>query len=196
MANHGSARARFKRTIAALAATAGSLLGIAAAIAQQPPQLTVEVGRCVVLEAPDERFACYEAAVAAAKAQPRAAATTQTPASASASPVPPPAARVVELAGAPAAQTAVAAPKENDRRAERRREPEFEEFSSTIATLRETVPYAFLITLDNGQVWRQVQPKPYQLRTGQGVRLYSTGWRGSRLEADGVPGFIQVERVK
>jgi hypothetical protein len=34
------------------------------------------------------------------------------------------------------------------------------------------------------------------LRSGYRVRLYSTGWGPSyRLEADKVPGFIQVERV-
>jgi len=59
------------------------------------------------------------------------------------------------------------------------------------------VPNTLLITLDNGQVWRQTQPEPYPLRVGHDVRLYSTNWGGAyRLTAANLHGNIQVERVR
>jgi hypothetical protein len=54
-----------------------------------------------------------------------------------------------------------------------------------------------LITLDNGQVWRQKVPKWYPLQPGQQVTLYPTKWGGSfRLTAENLKSFIQVERVR
>jgi hypothetical protein len=219
MANHQGARARSEQTIAAFAAIVASLLGTTAAIAQEPGELTVDVGKCAVLESPEARFACYEAAVDAAKENPRAATTPRNP---NADVAPPPAEptdrRVEEAAVAPAAQNGTAAqsprpaPKivplegrdtepqprtERNARTHRAERNPGVELSGTVAGLRETVPNAVLITLDNGQVWRQNQPKAYPLRTGHKVRLYSTAWGASyRLESDSVPGFIQVERVK
>ena len=66
-----------------------------------------------------------------------------------------------------------------------------------VVELRETVPNAYLITLDNGQVWRQTQPKyDYSLRPGSDVRIYSSRWRSFRLTSPQLSGYIQVERVR
>ena len=68
---------------------------------------------------------------------------------------------------------------------------------ATITALRETVPNAYLITLDNGQVWLQNHPQEYLLQPGQRVTLRATRWGHSyRLSGDSLNGFIQVERVR
>lgn len=67
---------------------------------------------------------------------------------------------------------------------------------ATIVELRETVPSAFLITLDNGQVWRQTVPKLYPLREGDRVRIYFSRWRAYRLTSEELKGFIQVDRAR
>jgi hypothetical protein len=75
-----------------------------------------------------------------------------------------------------------------------------EESSSIVAVvtaLKETVPNAYLITLDNGQVWRQSSPQRFSLETGQQVTLSRTKWgQAYRLSAEGLHGFLQVERVR
>jgi hypothetical protein len=71
-----------------------------------------------------------------------------------------------------------------------------DESIGTIVALRETTPDKYLITLDNGQVWRQVATKRYRLQTGMDVRIYP-GWGNSlRLTAVDANGFIQVERAR
>jgi hypothetical protein len=71
------------------------------------------------------------------------------------------------------------------------------EIVATVTELRETVPNAWLITLDNGQVWRQSIPQRFALKPGQRVTLHGTKWGASyRLSADALHGFIQVERVR
>jgi hypothetical protein len=59
------------------------------------------------------------------------------------------------------------------------------------------VPDAWLITLDNGQVWRQTYPQAYALRPGVRVTLRPSRWGGAfRLTGDGMNGYIQVEKVR
>jgi len=71
------------------------------------------------------------------------------------------------------------------------------EIVATVTELHETVPNALLITLDNGQVWRQNIPQRFALKPGQRVTLHGTKWGSSfRLSADALNGFIQVERVR
>ena len=68
---------------------------------------------------------------------------------------------------------------------------------ATVTELHETVPNAWLITLDNGQVWRQNVPQRFALKTGQRVTLRGSKWGASyRLSAEALNGFIQVERVR
>lgn len=75
-------------------------------------------------------------------------------------------------------------------------QPEVQEIEAVVTALRETVPNSWLITLDNGQVWRQTVPKNYELRQGSPVRIYYSRWRAYRLTNDTLKGFIQVERVR
>ena len=53
------------------------------------------------------------------------------------------------------------------------------------------------ITLENGQVWKQVIDKRYELRAGQTVRIYPTRWGSDyRLSVEDLNGFIQVQRIE
>ena len=61
---------------------------------------------------------------------------------------------------------------------------------------KQTVPNSYLITLDNGQAWRQTVPKYYPLQAGHPVRVYYSKWRSYRLTNDTLKGFIQFERVR
>jgi hypothetical protein len=73
------------------------------------------------------------------------------------------------------------------------------ELHSTISKLKETRPGRYLITLENGQVWRQmVAEERYRLRVGHNVRIYPTRWakKSFRLSAEVLKGSIQVERVR
>ena len=58
-------------------------------------------------------------------------------------------------------------------------------------------PSGWIITLDKGQVWRQMIGKRYDLRNGQEVRIYPSAWgKAYRLSAEDNSGFIQVERIR
>ena len=82
------------------------------------------------------------------------------------------------------------------RGSDRKEEQPPADIEARIAELRETVPNAYLITLDNGQVWRQTVPKAYPLQAGHPVRIYYSRWRSYRLTNDTLKSFIQVERVR
>ena len=137
------------------------------ALAQESSNLTVDVADCVKLERPEERLACFERQVAEAEQARRPAGRAESPA---------------ELPIA----------------AERRREPRAsQEFAATIVDLRESIPDNYLITLENGQVRRQMRPKRYPLQPGYEVRIYSSRWGNSyRLSSPILNGFVQVERVR
>lgn len=152
---------------------------IAQAAAAQSDRLTVEVGECVNLPTPEQRLACFEAQVEAARSAPAAAPVTTTIA-------------------VPAA-TSTAPPEFGfrERPQDRADAPPPPEVHAKVAELRETVPNAFLITLDNGQVWRQTRADPYlSLRVGQDVRIFFSRWRTYRLDSPQMRGFLNVERVR
>jgi hypothetical protein len=159
-------------------------------VAQESAPVSVDVSPCVKLTTPEERLACFEAQVeAAGAAQPAGAASGAGAAAAGAAPA----------AGAAAAGATAAGP--STASAGRARAPDDAEeappdIHATIAALRETVPNSYLITLDNGQVWRQTVPDIYPLRTGMSVRIYYSRWRAYRLTAPDLRGFIQVERAR
>ena len=154
--------------IAGLAAIVGSAATIGIAAAQAPgASVSVDVSECVKLTTPEERLACFEAQVESAKTAPPTPAANGSQSSGAA-----------EFGG------------EGDE------EPEVAEIQARITDLRETVPHAYLITLDNGQVWRQTVPKNYGLREGIPVRIYYSRWRAYRLTNEQLKSFIQVERVR
>jgi hypothetical protein len=76
-------------------------------------------------------------------------------------------------------------------------EKDLVELHSTVSKLKEYLPQRFLITLENGQVWRQMVGERYRLKVGYKVRIYPNRWGKSfRLSAEELKGFIQVERVR
>ena len=146
----------------------GCLAAAHAATAQETDNVTVDVGECTDLESPEERFACYEARVEAELRK-------RDPAAVAAG-----AERPADAA--PPAQTTDEEPRE---------------IVSTVAAFRETVPNSYVITLENGQVWRQTFAERYSLRVGQSVTLSPTRWgKRFRLSAEGSNSNIQVERVR
>jgi hypothetical protein len=181
--------------------------------AAQGERLTVDVGDCVDLPTPEQRLACFEAQVEAARgaqtapAAPASAATRTAPAPASSAAPATSAAPAAAATNAAAPTTTIEAPAATstapadfgfpERPEEREDAPPPPEVRAKVAELRETVPNAFLITLDNGQVWRQTRPDPYlSLRIGQDVRIFFSRWRTYRLDSPQMRGFLQVERVR
>jgi hypothetical protein len=152
----------------ALTVVIGCGLGIEAARPQDASSVTVEVGECVNLPSPEERFACYERQVEVART---------APATAPRAPGPQPDGATVAAPGNDATDS--------------------QEFVATVTDLRQTVPNSYVITLDNGQVWRQTYAEWYPLRPGLKVRLRPSRWGGTfRLSADQHQGYIQVKRVR
>jgi hypothetical protein len=99
------------------------------------------------------------------------------------------AAAVAAAAAATAAAEAAAAVEDPDYTAG--------EIIAHIAAIREIEPDAYLITLDNGQIWRQNVPKRYLLRPGAEVHLQPSPWGSSyRLTDPDVGNYIQVKRIE
>lgn len=72
-----------------------------------------------------------------------------------------------------------------------------DELHDSIAELLMARPNQWLIRLASGQVWEQVHPKRLNLREGDEVRIYPTGWGDNfRLETPRLDGYIQVLRVE
>ena len=198
-------------TLTGIAAASVAALAIGGRIeparAQQEGRpVTVEVSQCLEIESPEERLACFEKSVDTAIQQgsaPPAPAPAPAPATATApAPTPEAPTPATATAPAPAAATAPAPASASDyppiagsqRAAPAESRPDI---VSTIVELRETVPNAYMITLANGQVWRQMRPKIYRLRVGHSVRIYPTHWGSSfRLTVEELRSYIQVERVQ
>jgi hypothetical protein len=150
---------------------AAVVVASAAVIQLGVAQVSVDVSDCVELTKPEDRLACFEAQVEAARDAP-------------------PAQRAPGAGG-----TAAGGSASSGRDAESRSETQ-EDIVAKVTELRETVPQAYLITLDNGQVWRQTVPEFYPLRQGSDVRIYVSRWRAYRLTSPVLRGHIQVERVR
>jgi hypothetical protein len=53
------------------------------------------------------------------------------------------------------------------------------------------------VTLESGQVWRQMLSKRYPIKVGETVTIRPTRWGSAyRLTSERVSGFIQVQRIK
>jgi len=71
------------------------------------------------------------------------------------------------------------------------------ELIARVAEIRELGLNRFLITLENGQAWEQMETKRFALAEGDEVRIYSTRWGNSyRLSSQSHNGFIQVQRLR
>jgi hypothetical protein len=70
------------------------------------------------------------------------------------------------------------------------------ELIDTVASVREINASMLEVTLQGGQVWRQMISKRYPLREGDEVTIRPTIWGQSyRLTAKRLEGFIQVQRI-
>ncbi len=222
MAIRKGAFVRARGGAAALVVTVGTAVAWTAAFgdaaAETRESLEVDVSGCVELDSPEERFACYERSVEAAQ---RERSGASSPASRAAEPARTGAARssgasidvsrsrAAAAARGPASSQAAEEAAIVEREITLRSEADFgkpareredaarQEMLSTISALRETVPNTYLITLENGQVWRQMEAKRYRLQVGDSVRVYPSRWGSSyRLSVEGLNGFIQVERIR
>jgi type IV secretory pathway VirB10-like protein len=87
---------------------------------------------------------------------------------------------------------------------ERERDEEAEKEQQAANTMHAKVaeldfykPDVLTITLDNGQIWRQLYARRHNLREGDAISIYQSGWgKQFRLEAERFNGFIQVERLR
>jgi hypothetical protein len=71
------------------------------------------------------------------------------------------------------------------------------ELIATVAELKELNRNRFIITLENGQAWEQMETKRFVLAEGDEVRIYPTRWGGSyRLSSQSHRGYIQVQRLR
>ena len=71
-----------------------------------------------------------------------------------------------------------------------------DELFDVIADIDTYRPNMFNITLASGQIWRQTHARRYNLRIGDSVRIYPSGWGDDyRLETERLSGFIQVNRL-
>lgn len=199
-----------------LHATAALLLGLVATVparAQDAPVL-IDASICMRFETSVERLVCFEEQAKAAAGtstgsqsnlpvlridRSAPAATTERAAPAPAAPAPPAAATGGAQPAAPVASNPAdpdadfGLPESRDERDKRNNR----ELFGTIESIRELSPNRYLITLTNGQVWRQMRADHYNLRAGHKVRIYPTRWGSSyRLTVEELKGFIQVERIR
>lgn len=199
-----------------LRATTALLIALVATVpatAQDAPVM-IDASICMRFETSVERLVCFEEQAKAAAGTSTAsqgslpvlridrsapAATTGPAAPAPITPAPQaattsgaqPAAPVAGTATDPEASFGLAESREDrDKRNNR-------EMFGTIESLRELSPNRYVITLTNGQVWRQMRADLYNLRAGHQVRIYPTRWGSSyRLTVEELKGFIQVERIR
>lgn len=171
------------------------------ASSQETGGVTVDVDACIALETEAARLECFASRVEAAVKAREAAVADEADAA-------------IEARAAEQDQRSEGAdPARRERRAQQRADTAADrpdeasrpeagdvqagEFSGTIVALSERVPEAYVITLDNGQIWEQTDPKRYPLRPGLEVTIRPTRWGPSyRLTGDGAGGYIQVRRVQ
>lgn len=71
-----------------------------------------------------------------------------------------------------------------------------QELVDTVAAVKPLGQNMLEVTLESGQVWRQMISKRYPVNVGDTVTIRPTSWGSSyRLTSERISGFIQVERV-
>lgn len=176
-------------TRARAAITAAALLSAVAAaepaLGQDRSEVTVDVERCLNLESAEERQACFGAEVNQVL-QDRGSGETDRATEDNERDRGRESRDRVSSAAEPSIASAAEEPDSAD-----------DEYFGTIVEMREYMPSAYIIRLDNGQVWEQTEPKQYPLRPGLKVRIYPTRWGiRYRLHGMGSGGHIQVRRVQ
>jgi hypothetical protein len=186
------------------------LITVATFAANDTPELIMDGGPCLDLVRPIERLTCFEEQARVAQQRPAVSMPQQNlpvvsiPRNASSQSVQP----AQQVQPQPAAETPQPAesarvitngsleanfglPEERDKKAQAN------ELTARVAEIKEFDRNRSLITLDNGQVWEQVNSKRFPLEEGDEVRVYSTRWGNSyRLASLSRKGFIQVQRLR
>lgn len=166
--------------------------GLQPVYGQASGRVTVDVGPCVDLESAAERLACFDArsdAVLEARGG-SSSAEAAVPDAESDDP------RADEPAATVPGRRARSLAEPQVTEAVRQSEAAGDEYLGTIAAVRERLPQSFIITLENGQVWQQTEPKRYPLRPGLEVRIYRSRWGDYRLSGADTGSFIRVQRVR
>jgi hypothetical protein len=186
------------------------LITVATFAADDTPELIMDGGPCLDLVRPIERLTCFEEQARAAQQRPAASVPQQNlpvvsiPRNTSSQSVQP-AQQVQPLPAAEASQTAESASMNMTDSSEanfglpeeRSEKAQANELTARVAEIKEFDRNRSLITLDNGQVWEQVNSKRFPLEEGDEVRVYSTRWGNSyRLASLSRKGFIQVQRLR
>jgi hypothetical protein len=136
------------------------------ALAQQTADTSVDIGRCMDIKESAERIRCYDALADEVRAR-RPASEEKVQSFGKEPP------RVVDT------------------------DKGREELQDRIEELRTTPTGKWIVTLASGQVWQQTVSGTYNLRKGMDVRVYPTRFGTDyRLSAQGLTGFIQVQRIK
>lgn len=182
------------------------LLGSAATMAAED---TLEQARRCASQADSlQRLVCYDRLFGAGAAAPAAVPPVAAP-SAARSATPPTVATTPPAAAPSAAQSSpppVAAPAQDFGADQLRRTPSEtakdetpRTLTATVSALRETRTSVFRITLDNGQVWQQMDMDSlFHLQTGDVVEISRGKLGGYRMarQSRGGSGWVRVSRIK
>ena len=179
---------------------------VAAGLAAHAPVFAadaqVEAGRqCAQVKDSLQRLVCYDRIFQAGDAA--APATAAAPRAAAPAPVAVPAPRVTAVAPAVAAAPAKA-PALGDESVQRKEKEtskpvEPANLDATITALKETRPQVVRLTLDNGQVWQQMDMSTvFQVTVGDTVRIEKGAMGGYRLSrtSRGRSGWVRVTRLQ
>lgn len=179
--------------------------GVLASATGHAADSQVEAGRqCAQVKDSLQRLVCYDRVFQAGdSAAPVSASAPVAPRAAA--PVPAPAPRVAPAAPAivPAAP-AVATPALGDESVRRRdkessKPAEPASLEATVTALKETRPQVVRLTLDNGQVWQQMDMSSvFQVNVGDTVRIEKGAMGGYRLTrtSRGSSSWVRVSRLQ
>jgi hypothetical protein len=162
----------------------------------------VEAGRqCAQLKDSLQRLVCYDrifqagdSAASLPSSAPRAAAPVTVPA-----PAPRMAPAAPVIAAAPVAAPALGDESVQRKEKEKNKPAEPASLEATITALKETRPQVVRLTLDNGQVWQQMDMSSvFQVNVGDTVRIEKGTMGGYRLarSSRGRSGWVRVTRVQ
>ncbi len=193
------------------------LIAVAAltAAAEAAPNLEFSIGLCAAKSNAKERLACYDAIAQRLKAGEVAAAAPVAPAAPAPAAPPAPVAAVPAPAAIPAPVPAVAAPppaaapqqteaqfgaetlKKETREAAGAPEP-LDEIHGVIAKLAFSGSGRAIVTLDNGQVWRQIEgdTDPFRGKQGEKATIERAILGSYSLTVEGRNQLIKVQRVR
>jgi len=184
--------------------TVSGILLLAASLVSA--QKLVDISSCVSIVKDTERFACYENLARQSGAMPDAQSAHSAPTSTAAAPAPTPPTNSAVPAASGQKSAAPATSTDSSRiaafgaaigKALLQTDTDGQEMLlDTVTTAKYYKPDIWQVTLSSGQIWRQMNAGVFNLRVGDMVQIYPSGWGKSyRLSVQGRSGFIQVERL-